>query len=400
MLLNKKITLALCLLLFTGSVYAQEKKDKDATKDSLRFTVIKENPITSVKNQNRSGTCWAFSSLGFFEAELLRTTKKEYDLCEAYLVEKTYLDRAKAAVRTHGDISFSQGGSFYDAVYCIKNYGICPEDAMPKPGSLYGDSLFNHTELDKVSSAYVQAIAKSDLKKLSKVWQKGLQGIYNAYIGETPEKFTFEQKEYTPHSFAESLGLNMDDYISLTSFTHHPFYSQFAIEIQDNWRWGLSYNLPLDEFMEVMDYAVRHGYTFAWGSDVSEPSFRKHEVVLMPKESKTKDNSGSDQARWQGDAGKEDMIKNSQNEIEVTQELRQEAFDNWETTDDHGMLIYGLVKDQNGKEYFMMKNSWGDYNKYHGKCYISKAFVAYKTINILLHKDALPKHIAKKLKLQ
>ena len=136
MLLNKKITLALCLLLFTGSVYAQEKKDKDATKDSLRFTVIKENPITSVKNQNRSGTCWAFSSLGFFEAELLRTTKKEYDLCEAYLVEKTYLDRAKAAVRTHGDISFSQGGSFYDAVYCIKNYGICPEDAMPKPGSL------------------------------------------------------------------------------------------------------------------------------------------------------------------------------------------------------------------------------------------------------------------------
>ena len=224
--------------------------------------------------------------------------------------------------------------------------------------------------------------------------------IYNAYIGEIPEKFTYEGKEYTPQSFAESLGLNMDDYVSLTSFTHHPFYTQFAIEVQDNWRWGLNYNLPLDEFMEVMDYAVRNGYTFAWGADVSEPSFRKHEVVLMPKESTAKDNSGSDQAKWQGDTDKDDMVKNSQNEKEITQEMRQEAYDNWETTDDHGMLIYGLVKDQNGKEYFMMKNSWGDYNKYHGKCYISKAYVAYKTLNILIHKDALPKAIAKKLKLK
>ena len=402
MTFNKQFAIILCMLFIGGNVFAQEKKDekKEAKKDTLTFTVIKENPITSVKNQNRSGTCWAFSSLGFFEAELLRTQKKEYDLCESYLVEKTYMDRAVAAVRTHGDISFSQGGSFYDAVFCLRNYGMCPEGAMPKPGSLYGDSLYNHNELSKVSTAYVEAIAKSDLKKLSPVWKKGLQGIYNAYIGEIPEKFTYEGKEYTPQSFAESLGLNMDDYVSLTSFTHHPFYTQFAIEVQDNWRWGLNYKLPLDEFMEVMDYAVRNGYTFAWGADVSEPSFRKHEVVLMPKESTAKDNSGSDQAKWQGDTDKDDMVKNSQNEKEITQEMRQEAYDNWETTDDHGMLIYGLVKDQNGKEYFMMKNSWGDYNKYHGKCYISKAYVAYKTLNILIHKDALPKAIAKKLKLK
>ena len=396
---TRTITVFLCALIIGCNVYAQKKKEKE-TKDSLRFTIIKENPITSVKNQNKSGTCWAFSSLGFFEAELLRMNNKEYDLCESYLIEKTYMDRAIAAVRTHGDVSFSQGGSFYDAVYCIKNYGICPEDAMPKQGSLYGDSLYNHTELSKVTTAYVQALAKSDLKKLSKVWQNGLQGIYNAYIGEIPQKFTYKNKEYTPKSFAESIGLNMDDYVSLTSFSHHPFYSQFAFDVQDNWRWGLSYNLPLDEFMEVMDYAIRHGYTFAWGSDISEPSFRKNEIVLMPKEGKAKDNTGSDQARWQGESTKEELIKNSQNEIEVTQELRQEAYDNWETTDDHGMIIYGLVKDQNGKEYFMMKNSWGDYNKYHGKSYISKAFVAYKTINILLHKDALPKHIAQKLKIK
>lgn len=400
MTFSKRIIMLLCVLLATGGAYAKSKKDK-TPKDTLSFTVIKENPITSVKDQNRSGTCWAFSSLGFFEAELLRTQKKEYNLCEAFLVENTYLDRAVAAVRTHGDISFSQGGSFYDAVYCLRNYGMCPEEAMPKPGSLYGDSLFNHNELDKVTTAYVEAIAKGGLKKLSPVWKQGLEGIYKAYIGELPKTFTYEGKTYTPQSFTkECLNLNMDDYISLTSFTHHPFYTQFPIEVQDNWRWAMNYNLPLDEFMETMDYAIRNGYTFAWGADVSEPSFRKHEVVLMPKDSKAADNSGSDQARWQGSKEQEYLVKNSQDEVEVTQEMRQTAYDNWETTDDHGMLIYGLVKDNHGKEYFMMKNSWGDYNKYHGICYISKAYVAYKTMNILINKNALPKDIAQKLGLK
>ena len=396
--MKKIIVLLGCFLVFAGSMTAKEKKK--AVKDSLTFTVIKENPITSVKNQNRSGTCWAFSSLGFFEAELLRTQHKEYNLCESFLVENTYLDRAVAAVRLHGDISFSQGGSFYDAVYCLKHYGMCPEEAMPRPGSLYGDTLYNHNELDKVTSAYVGALAKGTFKTLSPVWKKGLEGIYQAYIGKLPENFTYEGKTYTPKSFvAECLQLNMDDYVCLTSFSHHPYYSQFAIEVQDNWRWALNYNLPLDEFMEVMDHAVRQGYTFAWGADVSEPSFRKHEVVLMPKDSKVSDKSGSDQARWQGDAENQYLVKNAQNEVEVTPEMRQKAFDNWETTDDHGMLIYGLVKDNKGKEYFMMKNSWGDYNKYHGICYISKAYVAYETMNILINKHAIPAEIAKKLHL-
>ena len=388
----KKIALALLLLMMGNSISAQDSQD------TLSFTPIVENPITSVKNQSRSGTCWAFSSLGFLEAELLRTKKKTYDLCESFLVYNTYLDRAKAAVRLHGDISFSQGGSFYDAVYCLKHYGICPQEAMPQPGTLYGDTLYNHNELDKVTTAYVEAIAKGK-DKPSPVWQKGLSGIYDAYLGKLPESFTYEGKDYTPKSFAESLGLNPDDYVSLTSFTHHPYYTTFAIEVQDNWRWALNYNLPLDEFMEVMDHAVRQGYTFAWGADVSEPSFRKHEVVLMPKDSKVSDKSGSDQARWQGDAENQYLVKNAQNEVEVTPEMRQQAFDNWETTDDHGMLIYGLVKDNKGKEYFMMKNSWGDYNKYHGICYISKAYVAYKTMNILINKHAIPAEIAKKLHL-
>lgn len=400
---SKIKNLCLCaLLLCSGNVMAEEDTAK-VKKDSIVFTTVVENPITSIKNQNRSGTCWAFSSLGFFEAELLRAHKKTYDLSEAFVVYKTYMDRARAAVRMHGDVSFSQGGSFYDVLYCLKNYGICPEDAMAKPGTMYGDTLFNNNELDLVTTAYVNAIAKGELKKLTPVWQNGLSGIYDAYLGKLPETFTYEGKTYTPKSFSESLGLNYDDYVSLTSFMHHPYYTSFAIEVQDNWRWAQSYNLPLDEFMQVMEQAVRNGYTFAWGADVSETDFGrrgKHEgIALVPADAKDKDNTGSDQARWIGTVGndKEQAEKDIKGEKTITPELRQEAYDNWTTTDDHGMVIFGLAKDQNGKEYFMMKNSWGDYNKYHGKAYISKAYMAYKTMNIVINKNAIPKNIRKKL---
>lgn len=371
--------------------------------DGFQFTTVKENPITSVKNQNRSGTCWAFSSLGFFEAELLRMGKGETDLCEMYLVHKTYEDRAKAAVRMHGDVSYSQGGSFYDAVYCMKHYGMLPQSAMPEPGSLYGESLPDFTELDKISTAYVNAVAKGEQKKLSPVWFKGLNAIYDAYLGEVPETFTYNGKSYTPMSYMQSLGLNMDDYVSLTSYTHHPFYEQFVIEIQDNWRWGLSYNLPLNELMEVMDNAVRNGYTIAWGSDVSETGFTRDGIAVCPDVESEENAAGTDMARWIGmpKASRErQLVSKPCKEIEVTQDMRQEGYDNWETTDDHGMLIYGLAKDQTGKEYFMVKNSWGTAGDYQGIWYASKAFVAYKTMNILVHKDALPKAIAKKINIK
>lgn len=397
----KKQTLSLLLVALTLLPASAKEEKKSADLDSLKFTVIKENPITSIKNQNRSGTCWAFSSLSFFEAEALRAHGKTYDLCESYVIYKDYMDRAKASVRMHGDVSFSQGGSFYDVLYVLKNYGICPESAMPAPGTPYGDSLYNNNELDQITTAYVNAIAKGQQKKLSPVWQQGLNGIYEAYLGKLPETFTYEGKTYTPQTFSKSLGLNYDDYISLTSFSHHPYYQPFVIEVQDNWRWAQSYNLPLDEFMECMDYAVRQGYTFAWGADVSEPSFRHHEVILAPAanyKGYSKGDAGSDQARWNGTStDKHQQEVDTKNEIQVTQELRQQAYDNWETTDDHGMLIYGLAKDQYGKEYFMMKNSWGDYNALHGICYVSKAYVAYKTMNIMINKHALPKAIAKKL---
>ena len=391
---------ALCLL--PGSLAARKKAPATKKADEITFTTIKANPITSIKDQNQSGTCWAYSSLGFFEAELLRMGKGTHDLCESFLVYNTYMDRADKAVRTHGDVSFSQGGSFYDAVYCMKNYGMVPQSAMPAPGTLYGDSLFNFNQLDAVTSAYVGAIAKGKQNKISLSWKKDLSNIYTNYFGELPTEVKAEDgKTYTPKTYVtDYLGLNMDDYVSLTSYTHHPFYSKFILEIQDNWRWGTSYNLPINELMEVMDNAIRTGYTFAWGADVSEDGFTRGGIAVCPDADRGADLTGSDAARWTGLA-KEDKRRELTSkplpDIEVTQEMRQVAYDNWETTDDHGMLIYGIAKDQNGKEYFMVKNSWGNHGDYKGIWYASKAFAAYKTINILAHNDALPKQIRKKL---
>lgn len=389
------LTAAVCLLSF--GLYAQESAKSD---EGFQFTTVKENAITPVKNQNRSSTCWSFSGIGLLESELLRQGKGEYDLSEMFIVHHTMLDRAELYVRLHGDSSFSPGGSFYDVIATMKKDGLVPQEAME--GIKYGEERHIHTEIDAVASGYVNAIAKGRFKKLTPVWKEGLKAIYDTYLGECPEKFTYKGKEYTPRTFADELGLNAEDYISLTSYTHHPFYEQFVIEIQDNWRGGLSYNLPIDEFMEVMDYAVKQGFTIAWGSDVSEVGFTRNGIAVMPDLERT-DLSGSDMARWTGmtpaDKSKEAVSKPGP-EVEATQEMRQAAFDNWETTDDHGMLIYGIAKDQTGKEYFMVKNSWGTDNKYEGTWYASKPFVRYKTMNIVLHKDALPKAIAKKLGLK
>lgn len=399
--MNKFITLAALGLCF-GSINAQEAKEEKKAEEGFVFTTIKENPITSIKNQNRSSTCWSFSSVAFLESELLRQGKGEFDLSEMFIVHHTMEDRAVNYVRYHGDASFSPGGSFEDMVVCYEKYGMVPQDAMP--GIMYGDSLPVHNELDAVAEAYVEAIGKGKFSKLTPVWKNGLRSIYDTYLGECPKEFTYNGKTYTPRTFAdEVLKLNMDDYISLTSYTHHPFYTQFNVEVQDNWRNALSYNLPIEELMEVMDNAVRKGYTFAWGSDVSEQGFTRDGIAVFPDASKGAELTGSDMAHWLGLSAadkRKELTSKPLPEVTVTQEMRQTAFDNWETTDDHGMLIYGLAKDQNGKEYFMVKNSWGEAGKYKGIWYASKAFVAYKTMNILVHKDAIPSKIAKKLGLK
>ena len=398
--MKKIFGLALGLMMATGAM-AQEAPTAD-------FTVVKENAITSIKNQNQAGTCWCYSSLAFIESELLRMNKGEYDFSEMFLVHNTYLERAEKAVRTHGDVSFAQGGSFYDVIYGMEKFGLVPEAEM-RPGVMYGMELSNHNELSAVSDAVVAAIAKGRHRSLQVgpdgqlLWKKAIEAIHDIYLGVRPEKFTYNGKEYTPKSFYESLGLNAEDYVSLTSYSHHPFYESFALEIPDNWRWAESYNLPIDELMQVFDNAIMEGYTVAWGSDVSEKGFTRMGTAVLPDETAGVDLQGSDMAKWLNMS--ESERKNTPAPLPAsqkmcTQEERQRAYDNWETTDDHGMLIYGIAKDKNGVEYYMVKNSWGEAGTYKGLWYASKAFVRYKTMNIIVHKDALPKDIRKKLNLK
>ncbi|TPE16531.1 aminopeptidase [Tannerella forsythia] len=379
-----------------SAMYGQEGQKEEG----YQFTTVKEVKITPVKNQNRTGTCWSFSGVGLIEAELLRTGKGEYNLSEMFIANHSYKDKADKFVRLHGKLNFAQGGSFADVIYVFKHYGAVPGELYK--GLEYGQDNHVHGELAEVATAYVNAVIKNRDKKLSTAWKKGFDGVIDTYLGKLPETFTYQGKQYTPKSFGESLGLNFDDYVSLTSYTHHPFYSQFPLEIEDNWRWAPSYNLPIHELMEVLDHAINNGYTIAWGSDVSEKGFTRNGIAVAA-DIEALESSGSDQARWVGlsqterDAEVKKLVEKPCKEIEVTQELRQQAYDNYQTTDDHGMLIYGIAKDQTGKKFYMVKNSWGTESKYKGHWYASEAYVAYKTMNIVLHKDALPKTIQSKL---
>ena len=394
--MRKCITCSMVLFASFSAMYGQEGQKEEG----YQFTTVKEVKITPVKNQNRTGTCWSFSGVGLIEAELLRTGKGEYNLSEMFIANHSYKDKADKFVRLHGKLNFAQGGSFADVIYVFKHYGAVPGELYK--GLEYGQDNHVHGELAEIATAYVNAVIKNRDRKLSTAWKKGFDGVIDTYLGKLPETFTYQGKQYTPKSFGESLGLNFDDYVSLTSYTHHPFYSQFPLETEDNWRWAPSYNLPIHELMEVLDHAINNGYTIAWGSDVSEKGFTRNGIAVAA-DIEALESSGSDQARWVGlsqterDAEVKKLVEKPCKEIEVTQELRQQAYDNYQTTDDHGMLIYGIAKDQTGKKFYMVKNSWGTESKYKGHWYASEAYVAYKTMNIVLHKDALPKTIQSKL---
>ena len=379
-----------------------EKKDS-VNPNKPVFTVVKQNPITSIKDQNRSGTCWDYSTLSYIESEILKATGKTYDLCESFVANKTYMDRAIQVVRLHGDCQFAEGGSAYDPIYAIQHYGICPEDAMPFPGSLYGDSLNNFNEFFSVMSPYVEGIAKTKADKISPAWKNGLQGILDAYLGKCPEQFTYQGKTYTPQSFAASLGLDWNNYISFTSYTHHPFWTAFAVEVQDNWRNPLSWNVPIEDLEKIIDNAIMNGYTIAWGGDVSEPGFTRNGLAYQIDTKKMESMKGSDMARWlKLPAARKKSIVDSLGvnvpEVEPTQKQRQERYDSWELTDDHGMQIFGIAKDQNGKEYYMVKNSWGETGDYKGIWYMTKNFIIANTMDFTVNKNAVPKDILKKLK--
>jgi bleomycin hydrolase len=400
--MQKIATFAAAIAIVFGSITlsAQEEVKKD---EGYVFTTQKECKYTSVKDQHRSGTCWSFSGIGFLECELLRMGRGEYDLADMWIVNRAYIDKAQMYVRMQGKYNFGAGGSFFDVFSMIDKYGIMPQTAYI--GSSEGDTLPIHGELDALLKAYVDVIITNPNKTLSPTWKKGYEALVNTYLGEAPAEFTYNGKKYTPTTFAQSLELNMNDFISITSFTHHPFYTKFALEIPDNWIMEESYNLPLNEMMQVINSAVDNGYSVAWGSDVSTKGFNWGKgVAIVPEKDFSGATAGSDRERWeklsQNEKDKElYTFDKPGKEKTITQEMRQEGFDNWTTTDDHGMVIVGKATDQNGTPYFIVKNSWGTAgrNPYQGFFYASQPFVELQTINFVVHKDAIPKTIKAKL---
>ncbi|RIH64974.1 aminopeptidase [Mariniphaga sediminis] len=376
----------------------------ETKKDPWVFEDIMELPAMPVEDQHRSGTCWSFSTLSFLESEMLRLGKDPVNLSEMFIVWHTYSEKALKHVRVHGSLNFSAGGAFHDVTNMISEYGVVPESVYT--GLKYGEEKHVHGEMDRVLLEYVNAVVENKNRKLSTAWHDAYIQILDTYLGELPQKFNFEGKEYTPLSFARNyLGLNMNDYVEITSYTHHPFYSKFILEVPDNWSWDEVYNVPMNEMEEIINHSLNNGYTVAWAADVSEKGFASGNkgVAVLPAAPEL-DMNDAEISRWEDLPERERenelyKLEKPVPELEVTQEMRQIAFDNYQTTDDHGMHIIGLAKDKRGQIFYKVKNSWGDYNKYKGYFYVSKPYVNYKTMCIMVHKDAIPPNIREKLNL-
>lgn len=396
-----KLSLILCAAVLSPQI-AVSAADKENMQDTaFVFTDVKVNPTTSVKDQNKSGTCWSFSGLSFLEDELLKNGKGEYDLSEMYVARQCYIDKAINFVRYYGKTNFGEGGGLLDIPYVYNKYGMMPESVYD--GLEYGEEKHDHGELAAVLTAYLNEIVKNPNKKLSTAWLKGYIGILDAYLGEVPETFEYNGKTYTPKSFAQELGLDMNDYLPVTSFTHHEFYKPFVLEVPDNWDHGLYYNVPMEELQQIVDNAIDKGYTVLWAADVSEKGFKWYDgVALMPKVDREKSMEGTELDRWVKlkDSEKEDKMydfKGPVEEVTVTQESRQQGFDNYETTDDHGMVIVGKAVDQKGNKYYKVKNSWDSEQVYKGYFYISMPYFLAKTMSIMVNKDGVPTGILEKL---
>jgi bleomycin hydrolase len=399
----KRISLFLVAGLFLWSITlkAQDTIVK-ADSNGFKFTPLIEIPNTPVKDQNRSGTCWAFSSLSFIESEMLKKGVPATDLSEMFVVWNCYSEKAQRYIRMHGNTNFGSGGAFHDATWVIKNFGMVPESAYS--GLTIGEKKPIHGEMDTALKAYLDGVMKNDNKKLSPVWHNAFEDLLNNYLGVIPETFTYNGVTYTPKSFvSDFMKINPDDYVEIGSYTHHPFYEKFIIEIPDNWMWDQLYNVPVNEMIDIIDYALANGYTVAWGADVSDRGFatKKKGVAVIPEHDITH-MTDAEIAKWEKLDEKEQddelykLDKPGKEKI-ITQEMRQVDFDNYTTTDDHGMQIIGTAKDQNGTIYYKIKNSWGDYNEFGGYFYAGKSYVALRTTDLMVNKEGIPKSIRAKL---
>lgn len=398
--MKKYLSLAAAMLVASSvGAIAQEVVNPDST--GFKFTDVKVAKSTSVSNQNKSGTCWCFSANTFLENEILKATGKTIELSEMFVVYKCYHDKADRYIRTGGQIHFEQGGSHLDVPYIWKRYGMMPEEVYK--GLEYGEKKHDHYEMTAGLVGYIDAIKNRRKEKYSTAWLKGIDGILDAYLGEIPETFTYNGKQYTSKTFAESLGINIDDYVAITSFTHHPFNSTFALEVADNWIWGQYHNVKMEEMKAIVDNAIKNGYTVAWAADVSEKGWQwKNGVALMPAEKTADSLEGTELARWTALSDK-DREKERYDfhgyvpEVKVTQEMRQQWFDNQLTTDDHGMVIIGSAVDQDGNRFYKVQNSWDTNQIYKGFIYVSEAYFLAKTLNITVNKAAIPEKIRKNL---
>ena len=392
------------LTVIVVNVFAEGEGEKKEEKEGYVFEDEILLPVTSVKDQYRSGTCWSFSGLSFLESEMLRLGKPNVDLSEMFVVWHTYSEKAKKHVRVHGNLNFSAGGAFHDVTNMIREFGIVPESVYT--GLEYGEEKHVHGEMDQLLKQSVDAIVENKNRKLSTAWHHSIEETLNSYLGELPQTFEYEGKQYTPQSFAtDYVGLNMDDYVEISSYTHHPFYSKFILEVPDNWSWDQVYNVPLDDMSAIIDYSLKNGFTVAWAADVSEKGFATSNkgVAVLPV-APSEDMDDAEIARWESLPEREKekelyQLSSPVPELNVTQEMRQTAFDNYQTTDDHGMHIIGTATDQEGDVFYKVKNSWGNYNKYDGYFYVSKPYVKYKTMCIMVHKDGIPQEIREKLEL-
>lgn len=397
----KKIVLLTAALGLILNLSAQDE-EKNEEKNGFKFEDQVTVKALPVENQGRSGTCWCFSTLDFMESEMIRMEKEPVNLSEMYIVRRAYQKKARKYVRMHGKINFAAGGAINDNFEVMEEYGLMPQDAYP--GLEYGTEKHLHGEMDEVLKKYVKGIIEKENPTLSTAWQEGYNGILDAYLGKVPNNFEYKGETYTPKSFSkEVVGLNYDDYRMFSSYTHHLFYEQFILEVPDNWSWGHVWNVRMNDIISIFDKALKNGYSIAWAADVSEDGFSWKKGVAIVPDVELKDMSGTEREKWEELTDKERKkemysFKRPVPEEEITQKMRQKAFDNYSTTDDHGMQITGIAKDQEGNKYYKVKNSWSiDDHIYDGYFYASEAYVKYKTMSFMVHKGAVPGDIMNKI---